>query len=198
MTSSPQGNPTGKKSSSGSSGMDTFKGILIMLLLIVLAGTGGYFFGAMQQLAPIRKVPPGTPGALESTPAQSGAGVQSPATSELKKHYWIHSSGEERVGYNISITINGTPVGMVNTPKRNIDISKLVKPGVNHILFQAKSLPVSQRDTSNSWPALTLEIMAGDKTSEDFGKGDVLLQYARKVTETQDYNDNMEFMIVEQ
>ena len=41
----------------------TLRGIIIVILLVVGAGAGGYFFGTMQKFAPVQNVPAGTAGA---------------------------------------------------------------------------------------------------------------------------------------
>jgi hypothetical protein len=197
MTSSPQGSPVPKK---GGGAMSTAKGILIMILLLVLAGAGGYFFGTMQLVAPVRKVAPGTTGAVEmSTNTTGGAATSSASVSgTLKKDYWLQSKGEDRVGYAISISINGKPVGQISGPGREIEITKYLNSGNNQLLFQAKSLPMSQRDATYNWHKLTIDVMGGKKFGEKFTNGQSLAQYTRAVTDQQDYNDVVPLMIVEE
>ena len=40
----------------GSTAGATFKGILVLILLVIAAGAGGYFFGTYQKFAPIKEV----------------------------------------------------------------------------------------------------------------------------------------------
>lgn len=184
-----------KGSSAGGGAMDSFKGFLIMLLLLVLAGSGGYFFGTYQKFAPVRNVAPGTPGAVESMSGPATVQIGSP--SNLKNQYWIHSGGQDRVGYAITVHVNGQLVDQFHTPNRDVEITRFVKPGENHVTFQAKSLPLSQRDTSHEWYEYSLDVMSGKKFGDKFTDGDKLVTYTRKVTETQDYNDDMTFVTVE-
>ncbi len=185
--------PKGGSTSGGT--MDSFKGFLIMLLLLVLAGAGGYFFGTYQKFAPVQNVPSGTPGAQSSTGVSVGSQT-SPFTS-LKNQYWVHSGGQDRVGYAITVYVNGQLVDQFHTPNRDVEITRWVKPGENHITFQAKALPLSQRDTSHDWYEYTLDVMSGKKFGDKFTDGETLVKYTRKVTETQDYNDDMTFVTVE-
>src|SRR5277367_1530498 len=47
--------------------------LVILALLLIGAGFGGYYWGIHQQLAPLQAVPPGTPGALPPSAAASSS-----------------------------------------------------------------------------------------------------------------------------
>lgn len=181
-------------------GMAAFKGFLIFLLLLVGAGAGGYFFGTYQKFAPLQYVAPGTPGAVSesataSQPASSTA-VPAASSGQLKNKYWISSSGYERVGYSISVFVNGQLVDKIFTPDKKVEITRLVRPGENSIRFEAKCLPPSMNEHRGSdYYHLTLGVQSGSYLEDP--KANTLLNYKRNSAETQDYDDTLSFVTLE-
>src|ERR1700733_3679540 len=123
---------TGKK---GNTFLRAIGDLVILCLLLAGSGFGGYFWGTHQQLAPIQKVPPGTPGAISANGASSifpsksdqAKSDQSKSDSQSnserasnssdqsssdkphsKKKFWISSSGTDYTGYSITVKVNDT------------------------------------------------------------------------------------------
>jgi len=189
----------GAQTSTTGGGAATAKGILILVLLVVLAGAGGYFFGTYQKFAPIQNVAPGTPGAVGEVAGGTG---QTPASqtapSTLQKKYWIHSRGNEHVGYAITISVNGQLVDKIYNPGKDVEITRFVKPGENQVAFQAKCLPASMRMGAQDYYELDVDVIANKMgPGHDYSSSDVLLTYSRKANETEDYNDNLTFVTLE-
>lgn len=178
------------------------QGILVMLVLLLCSGGLGFAVGYTQQFAPIEKVPPGTPGATGGgmQSASSGTDVSGTSTTsapQLKKSYWISTRGHERAGYSIKVFINDQEVGSYQTPDRTDDITKYVHSGDNKVRFVAKALPAGNRQDYNG-AYLTVEINKGEKySSNGYKNPEKLVEYSRKITETQDFDDSMDFSIVE-
>lgn len=178
------------------------QGIGVMLVLLLCSGGLGFAVGYTQQFAPIEKVPPGTAGAVTggtaSAPSSSDvSGTSTTSAPQLKKAYWISTSGFERAGYSIKVFINDQEVGSYQTPERTDDITKYVHVGDNKVRFVAKALPAGNRQ-DYSGAHLTLAINKGEKySSSGYKNAEKLVEYDRKITETQDFDDTMDFSIVE-
>jgi hypothetical protein len=172
------------------------KGILIMLLLIVGAGAGGYFFGTFQKFAPIEYVPLGTPGAQSGSAAAVGGGGSGPSTA-LKKKYWLYSYGSDHVGYNITVSINGQKAAQFNTDGREVDVTRFVKQGENQINFDAAVLPEGMREhAGNSSYYLQVHLYSGNVVGQNSGR-DEILKYSRNAAEFDPHNDTMSFITLE-
>ncbi|MBY0546324.1 MAG: hypothetical protein K2W95_03480 [Candidatus Obscuribacterales bacterium] len=178
------------------------QGILVMLVLLLCSGGLGFAVGYTQQFAPVEKVPPGTPGAVSggavSVPSSTDvSGTSTASAPQLKKAYWIATSGFERAGYAIKVYINDQEVGSYQTPARIDDITKYVHVGDNKVRFVAKALPAGNRQ-EYSGAHLTIAINQGEKySSTGYKNPEKLVEYERKITETQDFDDTMDFSIVE-
>ena len=203
-----------------------FKGFLtdfvITVLLITGAGFGGYFYGLHQQLAPVEKVPPGTPGAVlpgnlpppishSTDPAGSTASSSKPAdngsasassspdtTSGAQGHgklkYWIASSGSDYVGYNITVKVNDTPVDSFYGPGKTVNITNLVKSGDNAVTFEAKSLGADyNKHTGDKSAQLKLLIVGGPVVQEDFRPADVRASFLKNATDSGDDTQTLHF-----
>lgn len=201
MTSGRQENGTagggGPKTTSDGGAKATAKGVLILILLMVLAGAGGYFFGTYQKFAPVQYVAPGTPGATELPTGTTAPTTTAVAPALLKKKYWLRSDGYDHVGYAITVHVNGQMVDKIYSPGKEVDITRLVKPGENQIRFEAKLLPPGMR-TASDWHDLTIDVI-GSKLGpgHDYDRSDVLLKYTRKANETEDYDDPLAFVTLE-
>lgn len=180
----------------GGGAMDVFKGIVIMILFLVAASAGGYFFGTYQKFAPIQYVAPGTAGAIEQT-AQSQTSPSSAASSgQLKKKYWLKSSGHDHVGYAITVSVNGQLVDKFYTPDKKVEINRFVKPGENTIQFEAKALPPGMNEhKGQDYYHLDVSVVSGSYLEDP--KPETLLNYKRNSAETQDYNDTLTFVTLE-
>lgn len=183
------------ESNAGNSGtaMDTFKGICIVLLLIVAAGAGGYFYGTHQQFAPVE-----TTTAAKSDAAGDQAVLTTGPNTSLKKKYWLLSSGDDHVGYSISVFVNGKLVDKFFSPDKQVDITNLVKPGENQITFEAKLLPSGMREhAGQSAYYLQVAVMSGATLKADKRDTNSLLNYKRNAAETTDFNENLSFVTLE-
>lgn len=195
--------------------------LIILVLLVGGAAFGGYFYGTHQRMAPIKDVPPGTPGAIEvaatSTPAPATATAPAPAPAtketEPAKHeetkeaaapgkdakkgktkYWLSSSGEDYIGYSITAKVNGTPVDSFYGAGKNLNISNLVKKGENKITFEAKALGDEyNKHEGDAAAALVLDVVSGPSITDDYAKSDVLATYKRTATENGDFTDTVTF-----
>ena len=176
------------------------KGIMILLFLMVLAGGLGFAIGFTQKFAPVEKVPPEATAPAQSSGAgttgtTTGTTTGAPAT--LKKAYWISTYGYERAGYAIKVYINDNDVGTFQTDDRIVEVTKFVRPGGNKIRFVAKALPEGNR-TDNSAAYLQVNLYQGEKfSSQGYKNGEKLVQYERRVTETEDFDDTQDFTVVE-
>jgi hypothetical protein len=177
------------------------KGILIVFLLVVLAGAGGYFFGTFQKFAPIQSVAPGTPSAVEQTVSTTVPAIIPNGSGALKKRYWIHTTGDEHVGYAITVLVNGQLVDKFFAPGRDVEVTKLMKPGENQVTFQASVLPESMNEhkgQDNFY--LRCSIASGSAVVSDPRESDVLLNYKRTGHEASDgkaFNDTLTFLTME-
>ena len=173
--------------------MDTAKGVLVLILLLVATGAGGYFFGTYQKFAPIQYVASGTPGAVEQSASTTPT---SSAPSQLKKHYWIKSSGTDHIGYAVTTYVNDQLVDKFYTPDKQVEITRFVKPGENSIRFDAKALPVSMNEhRGDSVYKFSLSVQSGSALDEL--KPGTLIDYTRNAAEDKDYNDTMTFVAQE-
>lgn len=176
------------------------QGILVMLVLLFCSGGLGFAVGYTQQFAPVEKVPPGTAGARGGETASSGTDVAGTSTSsapQLKKSYWISTKGWERAGYSIKVFINDKDAGSYQTPDRTEDITKYVHAGDNKVRFVAKALPAGNRQ-EYSGAYLAIDINKGEKFSANgYKNAEKLVEYKRSITETEDFDDTMDFSIVE-
>ena len=192
--------------SQGSGPKEVLKGVAILVLLVVGAGFGGYFYGTYQKFAPIQNVAPGTPGAIEHAPASTATTSSSTATvssssSSLKKKYWIHCSGDQHVGYAITVFVNGQLADKFFAPGRDVDITNWVKPGENQVTFQSSVLPESMNEHNGQDNYyLTLSIVNGQTIVPNPSESDVLLNYKRTSHEASDnkaFNDTLTFLTME-
>ncbi len=173
------------------------QGIMILLFLMVCAGGLGFAIGFTQKFAPVESVPPSETAGAGTT---SGTGTTKTPASQpvaLKKSYWISTYGYERAGYAIKVYINDNDVGIFQTENRIVEVTKFVKPGDNKIRFVAKALPEGNR-TDNSSAYLQVNLFQGEKySSKGYKNGEKLVQYERKVTETDNFDDTQDFTVVE-
>ena len=174
------------------------QGFLVLIVLLLCSGAAGFAVGYTQKFHPEEKVAPGSGGAVTSATTGtdvSGSSTTTPAT--LKKVYWIKTKGWERAGYAIKVQLNGNDVGTFQTPDRLQEVTKFVKPGENKIRFIAKSLPSGNRsDYDGSY--LELNLFQGEKySSNGYKDGEKLVSYTRKITETEDFDTDQDFTVVE-
>jgi hypothetical protein len=210
---------TGKK---GNSFLRAIGDLVILCLLLAGSGFGGYFWGTHQQLAPIQKVPPGTPGAISAngTPSifptksdqaksdQSKSDSQSNSTERgsdssdqsisdkphSKKKFWISSSGTDYTGYSITVKVNDTTVDNFFGPGKSVDITRLVKSGENTVVLEAKELGKDyNKHSGDSSSALILHVVSGPSLTDNFKSSDVLLTYKRTAAEDEDFTNTLHF-----
>jgi hypothetical protein len=211
---------TGKK---GNTFLRAIGDLVILCLLLAGSGFGGYFWGTHQQLAPIQKVPPGTPGAISATgtpsifPSKSdqaksdqnksdsqsnGAQQASDSSSDQtssdrphsKKKFWISSSGTDYTGYSITVKVNDTIVDNFFGPGKSIDITRLVKSGENTVVLEAKELGKDyNKHSGDSASALILHVVSGPSLTDNFKSSDVLLTYKRTAAEDEDFKNTLHF-----
>ena len=201
----------------------TLKGALFDLLVLVLmlcaAGFGGYFYGTHQKMAIVDLVPPGTTGAREmvnnsasnsnstaNTDKPSGSSKSTAQADDKPAHrdnakkpgklkYWLASSGDRFVGYQIAVTVNDTPVDNFFAPGKQVDITDLVKKGENNVVFQANQLEEKfNQHKGEAKYALTVQLVSGPALTENFKPGDVILTYRRTAADNQNFNDPMQFV----
>ncbi len=176
------------------SGGSMAKGVMVLIVFLLCAGGGGFAVGYTQKFAPVQKV---APSAADTTTATTTTDSSTTSPTTLKKVYWIATSGWERAGYAIKIYINDQSVGTFQTPDRIEEVTKYLKPGTNKIRFESKALPAGNRNDYEG-AHLTIGLMQGEKfSSRGYKNGSKLLQYERKVTETQDFDDTQDVEIVE-
>lgn len=198
--------PSGKK---GNAFVRAIGDLLILALLLAGAGFGGYFWGTHQQMAPVAKVAPGTPGAIPSIfPAKSSGSEAQPApppkpteaASESsgsdkpkgKKKFWISSSGVEYIGYVINVKVNDTSVD--NFFGKNVDVTRYVTSGDNSISFEAKEMGSEyNKHKGDASSALVLHLVSGPNLTDNFKPSDVLLTYRRNASEDEGFNNTLHF-----
>ena len=173
--------------------------ILLVVLLLIGAVSGGYFAGTQMNF---RKLQGGdavgqSGGAADNEIANFGGFSES---AQLKKAYWVHTRGDDRAGYKIAVFINGQFLGKFYKSDVDVEATKYLKPGRNSITFDCKPLPLDQRsDYSGAY--LDIQLKAGDKKMDGdkarFENGDTLVEYRRKVTETEEFKDTKEFETLE-
>jgi hypothetical protein len=170
------------------------KGILILILLIVCAGAGGYFFGTYQKFAPIEYVKAGAPGAV---PVSSVLKV-SANNSPLKKKYWLSCTGDNHIGYVVTVSVNGQVADKFDSPGKTVDITGLVHPGENQVRFEAKSLPESMHEhlEQGGW-GLYIAVIGSDKVGGSHTDSEELLHYARKGNDKNDFDETKTFQPLE-
>jgi len=207
--------------------MAHIKGLAILVLLVVAAGTGGYFYGTQQRFAPVEKVAPGSLGAVEEaqapnpvahapieTVSTSGSAAESSSPSSgffgfhlfgeqkkslpLTKKYWLHSVGASHVGYVLTASVNGTQVAKFTGPGQSQDITALVRAGENQIAFQARALPSEMNEHKGDVSsALQIQVIANDGIDKPYNDNDVLLKYGRSGADTGDYSNSLKFVTLE-
>lgn len=176
------------------SGGSMAKGVMVLIVFLLCAGGGGFAVGFTQKFAPVQKV---APSAADSTSATATSTDSSTSSTTLKKVYWLATSGWERAGYAIKVYINDQSIGTFQTPDRIEEVTKYLKPGTNKIRFDAKALPAGNRNDYNG-AHLVINLMQGEKySSHGYKNGSKLLQYERKVTETENFDDTQDVEIVE-
>ncbi len=196
--------------------------LVILVLLLVAAGAGGYLWGIHQQLAPVEKVAPGTPGATatglsplpppktdtaakkESSEAKpektektkstsTEAAAEEPAGKSATK-YWISSSGADYTGYSVTVKVNDSAVDNFFGPGKNVDVTRLVKNGENTVVFDAKELGEQyNKHVGDAKSILTVQLVKGPHVSDSFKKSDVLLSYSRTAAQTEDDSNTLNF-----
>jgi hypothetical protein len=180
--------------------------LFILVLLLGAAGFGGYFYGIHQQLAPVQKVAAGTPGAMPAVsalpppvagspssavttppkPQDSTAPAPTPA-STTKHKYWVASSGSDYIGYSILVKVNDTQVDNFFGPGKSVDITNLIKPGDNTVVFEAKSLGDDYNKHSGDKTAvLSVRVIGGPTIQENYKPSDVLATFKRCATDAGD------------
>lgn len=191
--------------------------LIVVGLLMIGSGFGGYYWGVHQKMAPVQAVPAGTVGALppplavanqppakaSSSPgkpvsdepeAVSSAAHNGPKDKKGKTKYWISSSGSDYVGYNITVKVNGEVVDSFFGPGKNVDVTRFVKPGDNAVVFEAKAMGEQyNKHTGDADAVLTVQIVKGPHMQDDFKPSDVLVTYKRTAVENQDFNDSIQF-----
>lgn len=212
-------------------GKDVFRALIDLVILVLLvsgAGFGGYFWGMHERLAPVKDVPPGTPGALPpsvvtplppastttstattGTPATTTGSGDTTSTSTTtsaaempsaikkgKRKYWIASSGTDYTGYSIVVNVNGNPVDSFFGPGKSVDVSRFVKVGDNEIKFEAKALGAKYNKHSGDESAkLKVQLVTGPQIQEDFKPSAVIVSFERNASETEDYDETLEFPV---
>ncbi len=175
----------------------TVQVVLLVVLLLIGFVSGGYYFGTQMNFKNLAggSTPVGSTNDNET--ATFGGFSES---SQLKKAYWLKSGGYERAGFMIKVYLNGQFVGKFFKPDVIIECTKFLKPGHNTITFQAKSLPVDQR-SDYATAHLDIDLKAGEKKMDGdtprYENGDTLLDYSRKVTDTEDNKETKEFETLE-
>jgi len=171
-------------------GVSMVQKILLVVLLFIGFLFGGYYFGTQAQFKALAGGE--ASGNFPGMAMFDGSG-------NVKKWYWIHTKGWNRAGYQIMVMVNGQLVGNYYKPDVNTDVTKYIKPGRNKISFDAKSLPLDQRD-GNKAADLVIELRSGEKKPNELNKfqgGDMLIEYKRLVTETENFHDVREFETIE-
>ena len=188
---------------------------IFVTLLVTGAGFGGYFYGTVQRLAPVQSVPPGTPGALPSAPAPaaststaarapasstsqqstapaSSASSASPTKKTPKMKFWLSSSGSDYIGYSITVKVNDDAVDNFFGPGKNLDITRLIKPGDNTVTFDAKALGADyNKHAGDAKSVLTVQVVQGPTIQEDYKESDVLLSYKRTAADSGDNSETL-------
>ncbi len=137
-----------------------------------------------------------TPALPATTPIAPPATATAASSTPLKHAYWIQTSGWDRAGFEIKVYINDQLAGTFATIDQTEDITKLVKAGDNKVRFDAKALPAGNRnDFANAF--LTVSINQGQKTDTGFTNAKTLVEYKRKVSEMENFDDVMEFATLE-
>ncbi|HMP50314.1 MAG TPA: hypothetical protein PKD05_02025 [Candidatus Melainabacteria bacterium] len=194
--------------------------LIILALLIVGAGLGGYWYGLHERVVPVEWVPKGTEGAVaesvikeaaRSNPAPNSdpdpkakaeskaqAATLAEKTTESKKtdkvKYWLTSSGSDFIGYSITVFVNGEQVDGFFGPGKIVDISSRVKPGDNSIRFDSKQLGEDyNKHDGDAKSELVVKLVNGPKITEDFDSKNVIVTYKRNAAETTDFKDTKHF-----
>ncbi len=194
--------------------------LIILALLIVGAGLGGYWYGLHERVVPVEWVPKGTEGAVaesvikeaaQSHPApdpdpdpkakaesKAQAAALPEKNTESKKtdkvKYWLTSSGSDFIGYSITVFVNGEQVDGFFGPGKIVDISSRVKPGDNSIRFDSKQLGEDyNKHDGDAKSELVVKLVNGPKITEDFDSKNVIVTYKRNAAETTDFKDTKHF-----
>lgn len=188
--------------------------LVVLSLLLAGAGFGGYYLGTHEELAPVQRVGAGTPGAVRDTvilplpakkPAPAAqttatttstttAAASTPPPAPAKMKYWLYSSGEDYIGSSITVKVNDTTVDNFFGPGKSVDVSRLVKPGSNDVVFEAKALGDQYNKHSGDEKAtLTVRLVSGPSVQENFKDSDVLLKYQRSATDSADDSESDQF-----
>lgn len=190
-----------------------FIDLIILGLLLVGAGFGGYWYGMHERVVPVEWVPKGTADAvsqkdLEKNPGNSANDksknkTPTSATQSSKSHtpqqnsqlkYWLTSQGTDYIGYSVTVSINGDQVDSFFGPGKIVDISNKVKKGDNTILFEAKNLGEEyNKHPGDKKAELSVKLVSGPKISEDYNNKNVKIQYKRNASEHTDFQDTKHF-----
>lgn len=171
--------------------------VLVMLLIIAFV-SGGYYFGTQANFKNMSGAGGDTVGGGSDNETATFGGFWE--SSQLKKAYWLHSSGYERAGHKIKVYLNGNYVGKFFRPDETIECTKFLKPGRNNIVFDSRTLPVDQRqDYSGAF--LKVQLLAGEKKMDGerprFENGYTVMEIQRTVTDTDDNKVSKEFETLE-
>jgi hypothetical protein len=171
----------------------TLQVVLLVVLLFIGFASGGYYLGTQMNF----KKMTGGDAASDSETATFGGFAES---AQLKKAYWLQSSGAEHAGHVIKVFLNGQFVGKFHKPDEQIECTKFMKPGRNTISIDTKSLPVDQR-SDWSGAQLRVDLKAGEKIMDGekarFEKGETIINFSRNVTDTDDAKETKEFETLE-
>lgn len=174
-----------------------FQGVMVLLVLVLCAGGGGFAVGYMQEFAPVKKVAPSGGGEITASSTATGS-LNTTSAPRLKKVYWLSTHGYERTGYAVKVYVNGHDVGTFQTPDRQVDITNYLTLGDNKVRFDAKALPEGMRNTEYSSAHFDIRINQGEKYSANgYKNAETLLEYSRKISETENFDDTLDLAIVE-
>jgi hypothetical protein len=201
----------------GSEIWKAFVDLVILALLMVGAGFGGYWYGIHERLAPVKSVAPGTPGALPATavttapgtaaattatatttaPATTPAATTQPADSSSaqvkKKKFFVTSSGTSFVGYNVVVNVNGTPVDSFYGPGKTLDISDSVKGGDNTVSFTANHDDKYNKHKGDSASELKIQVVTAPQMQDSYKPSDVIATFKVNAAGDDDESETFHF-----
>ncbi|MBX9724040.1 MAG: hypothetical protein K2X81_21720, partial [Candidatus Obscuribacterales bacterium] len=108
-----------------------------------------------------------------------------------KTKYWICSSGTDYIGYQITVSVNGTPLDSFYGPDKILKITDHLKPGPNTILFDARMVGDKfNKHKGDDKAELVLKLVKGETVQDSFPESDVIATFTRNASETEDYKDS--------
>jgi hypothetical protein len=187
--------------------------LVVVVLLLIASGFGGYWYGLSQRLAPVQNVPPGTPGALpapiaalvaavnpqgtatnasqSSTATTTTASTSKPVT---KKKYWVTSSGTEYIGSAITVKVNDATIDMFYGPGKLVNVTDKIRSGQNTVTFETKVLGSEyNKHKGDSDAVLTVQLVNGPQVQDNFKPSDVVVTYKRSATDSESSTESMHF-----